>query len=150
MPHTFFISALLTSFFLPVVAFGALVTCGTSTTAPCTICDFYQLVKTLTDFLLIIIVPLAILALAVGGIYLLAAGGRESWVSRGKEIIWSAVIGVLIALVAWIAVNTIMSLLIDPVTFPLPWNQFPSCSTAPGSSSGSAGGFRGGGASGSF
>lgn len=148
MPRVLVISLLFAALFLPSVASAALVTCGTSSTPPCTICDFYQLVKTLTDFLLIIIVPLAILALAVGGIYLLAAGGRESWVSRGKEIIWSAVLGIVIALVAWIAVNTIMSLLIDPTAVPLPWNQFPSCSiTAPVPSES---GFRGVGASGSF
>lgn len=118
---------LLAVFLVPAIAFGALVNCGTSSTDPCTICDLYALVKTLIDFLLLIIVPLAVFALVVGAVYLLAAGGRESWVSRGKEIIWSAVIGVLIALIAWLIVNTIMSVLIDPATFPLPWNEFPAC-----------------------
>src|SRR3989344_2713153 len=103
-------------FLAPAVSFGALVVCGTSTTDPCTICHLYALVKTLIDFLLIIIVPLAVFALVVGAVYLLASGGRESWVSRGKEIIWSAVIGVLIALIAWLIVNTIMSVLIDSAT----------------------------------
>lgn len=87
---------------------AALVPCGTSTTHPCTACDFGQLAINIVNFLLNIILPLAAVMIVIGGITIATAGDNPGKVSKGKEIITAAVVGILIALLSWIIIDTII------------------------------------------
>jgi len=104
---------------------------GDATSGPCRICHLWQLVRRLIDFLLIAIVPLVGLSLAIGGIMIVMAAGTEGKISRGKEIISSGVWGLVIALVAWLIVNTIIQFLANPDAFPFSggWFSLPACTS---------------------
>ena len=72
---------------------------------PCTFCHFLQLGQNVMNFFLMIVFPLAILMLVYGGILIMFSAGSPSRVSRGKEIITAAIVGVLIALLAWLFID---------------------------------------------
>jgi hypothetical protein len=101
---------------------GGLVPCGRGTDF-CTACDLYQLVHNLMNFLMYISVPLAGLSIAIGGGFILyGAGFSEGSVSKGKEVIWDAIIGLIIILSSWLIINTIISQLTNPGVFVGPWS----------------------------
>ena len=52
-------------------------------------------------------------------------------IEEQTEIIKNTLIGIIIACAAWLIINTILFVLIDPNKLPLPWNEFPSCPTLP-------------------
>jgi len=106
-----------------------IIPCGTSESggAPCKICHIYILIKNVIDALLILMVPLAALGIAIGGFWILASQGNPGNVAKGKEIIWNTIWGIVIALAAWILINTIMVTLVKPSASQfLNWNRFPS------------------------
>jgi len=95
-----------------LVAQAALVPCGTESTHPCTWCDFGQLAKNIIDFLVYLVFPLAAIMIVVGGITIMTAGGSTERVAKGKEMVTAAVVGLLIALLAWLIIDTIIKMLI--------------------------------------
>jgi hypothetical protein len=119
--------------FIPGVSFAQnIIPCGTEANpSPCTICHLYYLVGNVVDFLItFILIPLAGFSLAWAGIKFILSGGNEGEVTRAKEILTNTVWGIIIALAAWLVVNTVVSLLIDPTSFPWPWQEFPTCSSS--------------------
>ena len=71
---------------------------------------------------------MAVVAVIAGGVLWLTSGGSESRITMGREILWYAVIGILLAFSSWIIVNTIL----DTLGFRLPinmarWNDFSIC-----------------------
>ncbi len=96
----------------------------------CTVCNLYDGVHNIIDFLLFAItLPLAVVAIIAGGVMLLISGGSEERVSRGKSILSYAIIGILIAFSAWVIVNTILNTLAfqNPV-YGGPWSDYSFCS----------------------
>lgn len=101
--------------------YGGLVPCGRKVddpdtaideTAPCTLCHFFVLFKRIVDYVTInIIFPLAVLMFVIGGIMLLTATGDPERIRGGKKLLKATVIGLAIALAAWLIVNTIIVLL---------------------------------------
>ncbi len=89
---------------------AALVPCGTSSTPPCTWCHLSQLFKNLIDFAIYIIFPLAVVMIIVGGGFIMTAAGSTERVSKGREIITAAVVGLLIALLSWLLIDTIIKI----------------------------------------
>ena len=53
------------------------------------------------NFLSLLIGSFGILAVIVGGYFLLTAGGREEMITRGKDIIKFAIMGIIVALSAF-------------------------------------------------
>ena len=103
---------LLSFFFLGIeYAHAEIIPCGIGDGVPCTFCHLYDLLRNVIDFLLIIIIPLALVGIAIGAFYILTSGGNTAWVSTGKGIIGSAIMGILITLLAWLIINTILSIL---------------------------------------
>lgn len=77
----------------------------------CTVCDLFVLVQNILNFLWkYITVPLAALFLAYGGVLWILPylGGSAKMMERGKKVIQQALAGVLIVLVAWLAIDTII------------------------------------------
>jgi len=107
--------SVLTLLLLPSFAFAVdvpglpLVPCGTSTTAPCTQCDLFQLLKNVIDFTVGgLMPPLAALLFIWGGLLLLVGGANPGWVAQGKTIFTNTFYGVMVMLAAWMITNTLI------------------------------------------
>ena len=66
-----------------------------------------------TNFLALTIGSFAFLAIVIGGIFLLTAAGREEQITRGKDIIKYAIIGLVFAMLAYFIVAFIQSILFE-------------------------------------
>jgi len=75
----------------------------------CTFKDFWQLLSNIFGFLIILVVPLAILGIGIGGVYMILGSANESQRTQGKEIFWASVIGLILAAASWVIVNTILT-----------------------------------------
>ena len=111
---------------LPVVAVAAgLVPCGGFGQNPCTWCDLLQLAKNVIDFLMYIIFPLAAIVIVWGGIVIMTARDSAEKAKKGRAIITAAVVGILIALLSWLILDTIFKVVAVgwDATGIGPWNQ---------------------------
>lgn len=88
---------------------------------PCTFCDGIIVIRNAIQFLFELSIPIAVVMIVWGALRLMFSGGSEQNVASGRKIITSAVVGLIIALSAWIIVNTALSVLVGDATFP--WNQ---------------------------
>jgi len=77
----------------------------------CQLCHFFVMGKGILDFVLEIIIIIAVLMFVYGGITFIIATGDPGKFSKGKDIIQAAVIGLVIIFAAWIIVNTIFLLI---------------------------------------
>lgn len=117
----FFVFYFLFSIF---IAEAALVPCGTSDTDSCTFCDLARLGQNIINFALYLVFPISAIMIVVGGIFILTAGGSEARVSKGREIITAAIVGLLIALFSWLILDTIFRVLANtqaPEGFKTEW-----------------------------
>jgi len=87
-------------------------TCAPGTegpTDPCGLCDALIVGRNIIEDMFKVAFILATIFIAYGGFRLMTAGGNEKNVTTAKSIIQSAVVGLLIALVAWLLINTIIT-----------------------------------------
>lgn len=77
----------------------------------CNLCDALQVFKNIVNILFTIAIPLAVALIVYGGIRIMTAGGSEQNVAEAKNIITSALIGLAIALAAWIIVSVVISVI---------------------------------------
>lgn len=104
-----------------------IVPCGYGTLPPCNLCHFYNLAKNGIDFMLFrFLVPLAVIALLIGGIYLLASRGNPQMLETGKNAITNTVLGIIIAFAAWLVIATILNTL-GYKGFTPGWSDPPVC-----------------------
>lgn len=73
---------------------------------PCQVYDFINLFIYLMKWGLSILGILAVLMLVYGGFQFLTAGGRPSKVDEGRRVITGTVVGTIIALTAYVIINT--------------------------------------------
>ena len=95
---------------LAVQAAG-LVPCGGQGQNPCTWCHLMQLAKNIINFMMYIVFPLTAIMIVVGGIMIMTAGGSTERVAKGREIVTAAVVGLLIALLSWLIIDTIIGII---------------------------------------
>lgn len=90
-------------------------------------CGFGMLGKNVIDFMLYTLaMPIAAIMIVYGGIMMMIAGGNESRFTQGKSAATAAVIGLVIALLAWLIIDTIIKVTTGG-SGPLgPWNKI-SC-----------------------
>ena len=93
---------------------------------PCSFCDGLKVVFNIIEMLMLVIIPLAVIVIVYGGIRLMTAGGSEEGVKKGKDAITNAVIGIVIALSAWVIINETLHILTGNVDFP--WSRL-QCTT---------------------
>ena len=87
-------------------------------------CDFLALTKNVIDFITYGVLPVVgTFFFIVGGFFILLGGAKPDMLSKGKSIIWSTVMGIIIILVAWLITNTLINSLIEPGKIPLPWSD---------------------------
>ena len=84
---------------------------GREITNPCTYSHLLQLVKNVIDFMMYLIFPIATGVIIYGGFVILTARESAEQVSKGRKIITAAVVGILIALISWLALDTIFKIL---------------------------------------
>lgn len=80
---------------------------------PCTVDDFLVLAINLINYMLAITGSLALLFFVYGGLTLLLSAGSSEKVSKGKEILSSAVMGIVVVLTSWMIINIIYTSLVD-------------------------------------
>jgi hypothetical protein len=109
----------------PEGASGNLVPCGTSANSnACSLCDLYVLVKRVINFLLFgLALPIAVVMMLLGGMYILTSMGSEERIKQGKAAIYNTVIGAVLAFAAWLIINTILTTL----GFKFTWTEIPVC-----------------------
>lgn len=97
-----------TLLFLPILVSAALVPCG-GPGDPCEFSDIIVLINNIISFLLFnLAIPVSAIMFAAGGFMLVTAGGNEGKIAKAKEIFSSVLIGLLIAFMAWIIVQTLL------------------------------------------
>jgi len=99
---------------------AGLVPCGGKDMPSCQLCHSLFLVRNITDFILKVLVPLAILFVIIGGIIILISR-NTSIAATGKRLVRTALMGIIIALAAWFIVDGIIVSLLQPGTIPFPW-----------------------------
>ncbi|MBI2056504.1 MAG: transglycosylase SLT domain-containing protein [Candidatus Sungbacteria bacterium] len=91
--------------------FGPLVpACGDKNI--CTACDIFKLLQNLINFGMSAAVIIAIVMLAYGGILMLFATASPGLLEKGKKIIKNSLFGVVIVLVSWLAIDTLIKILV--------------------------------------
>jgi len=113
----FKITFLFIVFYLLLTAISAqaanpLVPCGPGSNngKGCQFCDLIKLVENVIDFALYnIAIPLVVVFIVWGGLTIMTAGDSTEKVSQGRKMIQSAIIGVFIALGAWMIINMVLS-----------------------------------------
>ncbi len=118
---------LLLAIFAPSIASAGIVPCGGPEQKSCNLCHLYTLVKNGIDFMLLdLILPVAVIALLIGGIFLLASRGNPQMMETGKNAITNTIIGVIIAFGSWLIIATIVNTL-GYDNFIAAWNKPPVC-----------------------
>lgn len=121
-------SFLISQFLLVSVAFAALtplVPCGPGTSKPsCQFCDLLTLIERIINFALYnIAIPLSVIFIVYGGFVIMTAGSSPERVKTGRSVIKAAVIGLLIALFAWMIVDTVLTVLAGEKFSPWSFNK---------------------------
>lgn len=90
---------------------GAIDTKTNQYATPCDFNYFMLLINNIIKFLLFTIVTpfLAIIIIYVAYLFLTSGGSNQT--EKAKHILWNVIIGYVIALAAWLVINTIMSAL---------------------------------------
>ena len=89
-----------------------IVPCDTSNNpASCKLCDIFKLAKNITDFFVYAGLAVTSAFIGYGGFMILAGSYSEEKTRHGKEILTSAITGLLILLVAWLIVDTSVKVL---------------------------------------
>lgn len=102
-------------FVLPNIAHasGGLVPCGKSTDAnPCTFLDIFTLIATVTNWLIALAGVYAIWAIIYNAFWLVITTGNEEGITKRKQGIMNAVVGLVIVLAAFMFVNTAVNILL--------------------------------------
>jgi len=103
---------LLLVLFMPVLARagGGLVPCGNDGQDACTIKDFFTMLINIYVFIVwYIATPLSIIAITVGGILIMLGAGNPGMANKGKTILYSAIIGLVLVFASYLIINTILA-----------------------------------------
>jgi amino acid transporter len=102
-------------------AFAAgLVPCGEEGN-PCTLCHLFKMGNRIIRYLMEISIPLGVGFMVFGGVMMMLAGGSPQKLQKSKDIIFSAVIGIIIVLVSWIILSTFFHLMTGKLDWP--WQE---------------------------
>lgn len=93
---------------------AGLVPCGGSGEPPCSFSLLIELIQRIINFLLIIAAPIASILFAYAGFLYLTAGEESGKISKAHDVFLNVLIGIVIALAAWLVVNTINNALLKP------------------------------------
>jgi len=89
-------------------AFAALIPCEG---VDCKFCNLAELIGRVINFGIKLVIPIGVIFIAWGGIEILTAAGSTGKVKKGKDILTAAVIGIIIALSAWLLVHQFLNII---------------------------------------
>jgi len=105
---TILLVAIIVTALFPSVSQAALVPCGKSEEAMCTLCDFIVGIKGLVDYGFKIMVVVALAMLIISGVVYVISAGNEGMMTTAKSLLKNVLIGFSIILGAWLIINTAM------------------------------------------
>lgn len=91
--------------------------------APCTFCELLATAQAVLNFMLKLAALAAGIGIIIGGLLIMMAGGNPALYQKGILALKAAAIGLIIALSAWVIINTIINRIATPSALPWPWNQ---------------------------
>ncbi len=97
----------------------------------CSVCDLAQLAQNVLNAGIYIMIALAAVMFAWAGFEALTAAGNTEKYSKAKTVFSNVVMGLIILLVSWVAVDTLMKSFVKTDSNFGPWNQI--CSRGGGS-----------------
>lgn len=109
---------LLAVIFVPflVKASGGLVPCNPTCDkdgncrGECDICSFFQMLVNIYKFIVFdIATPLAIIALIVGGVFMMISAGNPNLMGTGKKILYAAIIGLFLVFASYLIIDFILN-----------------------------------------
>lgn len=99
---------------------GAEITTG-GPQGPCDFCDGVVVTSNIIEYALQLAVLLAVAMIVYGGVLIMTSAGDDSKLKEGRSRIVSAIVGLVVALAAWLIVNEIFHLLAGGAS--IPWSQ---------------------------
>lgn len=87
-----------------------LVPCGQNATCPCEIQDFFVMLTRIFVFIIQwIVTPLSVLMLTIGGILILISGINQNFYTLGKNTLYAAIIGLVLAFGSYLIIGFILN-----------------------------------------
>ncbi len=124
----FFVLGALVLFALPALAadnFGLLPACINAPGGG-NLCDIWPLINNIITFLLFdLSIPVLTVTIIWGGVTWTTAGGSPGNIEKGKKILSSGIIGILIAFAGWLIVDTVIKSLAGG-SIVAAWQEFPA------------------------
>src|SRR3989344_269729 len=117
---------------------GPLLPCGV--TRPCQACDLVKLAQNIINFLITLSVFIAVGLFIYAGILYVSSGPNPSNIEKAHKIFWNVLVGFIIALAAFLIVETIMQALFKQELGP--WNEIQCVALPQPSSPGAASGIQ--------
>lgn len=106
---------------LPTLAKG-LIPCGGVGEPECGSCELLQLINNLIEFLVQLAILVAGVIFAWGGFKMVISAGESGSISEARGMMTNAVVGIVIVLCAWLAVDTLMKMLLKEQVIGV-WNE---------------------------
>ena len=105
---------------IPVVASAqGLVPCKGTPDDPCTIGKFLEGVQGVIRFLILLVAPIAVVMFSYAGWLYMSSGGNTSKISKANAIFTSVLVGIGLALGAFLIIDIIVDSLVRPDLTPL-------------------------------
>lgn len=115
-------------FILPMATSAAgLVPCGGTDQAPCQTCDVVKLTNNVVRWLVLVLGTFAAIIIVYAGVRLVTSGGNQAAMEKAKDMITNVIIGYVIILAAWLAIDYALKAIIDEGAFGV-WNEV-QCTT---------------------
>ena len=104
--------------FVFVAEAQGLIPCGGSGQPACTFNHLIQLIQNIINFLIVsIAIPLAMILFAYAGWLYMSAGGDSGKISQGHQIFRNVIFGLVLALAAWLIINTLANVFLQKGVF---------------------------------
>ncbi|KKR89201.1 MAG: hypothetical protein UU85_C0004G0041 [Candidatus Wolfebacteria bacterium GW2011_GWA2_42_10] len=111
-------------FSVMAVQAAGLVPCGGAGEPACNFCHLKTLAENVINFALYnIAIPVTVIFIVYGGFVILTAGESAERAAQGRKIIQSAIIGVLIAVGAWLIIREVIEILGGGSFKPWEWGK---------------------------
>lgn len=111
-------------FLFSMASAQGIVHCGNPDQEPCNLVDLFILVGNVIDFLLLnLLIPLAVLWVTIAGVTMVTSAGDPTKFEKAKKMLFYSVVGVLVALMSFIIVETFVKTLKGESLWILRWFQ---------------------------
>ena len=100
------------------VTSGALFDSDVKVATECQACHLVELTQNIINFVIGLAVSLAVLLIAWGGVLYVFSGGDPSKIEKAKRVFRDTFFGFLVAITAWIVINTGLYMFLDSKQFP--------------------------------